>query len=73
MTDKIFYSIDCAVDVRDFIRSTDDINFIGDTKKIIIDAPRSDLMRIGKSIGSSITIHSADIVDVDFLAKVMKK
>jgi hypothetical protein len=73
MTDKIFYDIDLAIDVKDFILHNDKINFIGDTRDRVVNAKDYDILRVGKSIDSPITIHSVDIITPKFLSKVFKQ
>ncbi len=71
MDDKIIYDVDLANDVKAFVfLNLDDINFNNlDLRDVILKSKDDDLLRIGKTINSPITIVSVELVDADFFRK----
>ncbi|OYT56658.1 MAG: hypothetical protein B6U68_02990 [Candidatus Aenigmarchaeota archaeon ex4484_14] len=69
---KKIIDIDLAGEVKEFINSNDDVKFEKDgLEKKIMDSNNFDLLKVTKKIGSAILITNVELVDKEFIEKVL--
>ena len=71
MSDTILMDIDLAKDIKDIISYGNVLFDSPALKDKILAADNDTFLRITKKIGSDTTILNVDIVDDDFLAKIL--
>ncbi|MFA5108690.1 MAG: hypothetical protein WC492_04120 [Candidatus Micrarchaeia archaeon] len=64
--------IDLTEDVQEFIKVNADVTCSDLLKKVISDAPKGELLKVSKEIGSFTKIISVEIVTEELLAKELQ-